>query len=52
MNGTALELGITLVPENSAKRAELIKHLENLTDLAATGKIVASAARYRRLSAV
>src|SRR4051812_12995969 len=52
MNGTVLELAIQLVPANSPKKKELISHISDLLDLSATGKIVASAGRYRRLVAV
>jgi hypothetical protein len=52
LNGTVLELAMHLIPAKSPKKAELVRHLDGLLDLSATGKIVASAARYRRLIAV
>jgi hypothetical protein len=52
LNGTVLELAMHLIPATSPKKAELMRHLDGLLDLSASGKIVASAGRYRRLIAV
>jgi hypothetical protein len=49
LNGTVLELAMHLIPAYSPKKAELLRHLDGLLDLSASGKIVASAGRYRRL---
>lgn len=52
LNGTVLELAMHLIPAKSPKKAELLRHLDGLLDLSASGRIVSSAGRYRRLVAV